>query len=219
MSVLPFDSGGAAPNPDTGTRRDWQKNLPNYLTYLRIAVIPALIVVFFLKGDWAYYLSSSLFLIASLTDWLDGYVARIWQAHSNIGRFLDPIADKLLVATALMLLVGGARATYSDGKAMMIPAVAIVCREILVSGLREFLAEIRVSVPVSRMAKWKTGLQMTAIYLLLLGAGGPSWLYCGILGNICLWVAAGLTLVTGYAYLKTGLLHMAEDSGSDGKSA
>lgn len=201
---------------------NWRKNLPNYLTYLRIAVIPALIVVFFLKGDWAYYLSSSLFLIAGITDWLDGYAARIWKAHSNIGRFLDPIADKLLVATALMLLVGGARVTYSEGRAMMIPAVAIVCREILVSGLREFLAGIRVSVPVSRLAKWKTGLQMTAIYLLLLGPGGPSFLYCGILGNVCLWIAAILTLVTGYAYLRTGLLHMnhedsapAPGSGSD----
>lgn len=189
-----------------------KKNLPNYLTYLRILVIPALIVVFYLKGEWSYYLSSALFLLASITDWLDGYVARIWQAHSNIGRFLDPIADKLLVATALMLLVGETRTSYSEGRAMLIPAIAIVCREILVSGLREFLAEIRVGVPVSRLAKWKTGLQMTAIYLLLLGAGGPSWLYSGILGNIFLWVAGLLTLVTGYAYLKTGLQHMTENT-------
>lgn len=211
MSVLPFNMGGGAPNPDTGARRDWQKSLPNYLTYLRIAVIPALIVTFYLKGEWAYYLSSSLFLIASITDWLDGYVARIWHAHSNIGRFLDPIADKLLVATALMLLVGETRTSYSDGRAMMIPAVAIVCREILVSGLREYLAEIRIGVPVSRLAKWKTGIQMGAIYLLLLGGGGPWWLFSGILGNLALWLAAGLTLVTGYAYFRTGLKHMTGD--------
>src|SRR5262249_35063501 len=136
------------------------------------------------------------------------YVARAFQAQSNIGRFLDPIADKLLVATSLMLLVSGERASISEGRAMIIPAIAIVCREILVSGLREFLAEIRISVPVSRLAKWKTGLQMTAIFLLLLGAGGPDWLHAGILGNLFLWIAAALTLVTGYAYLKTGWKHM-----------
>ncbi|MDE3060132.1 MAG: CDP-diacylglycerol--glycerol-3-phosphate 3-phosphatidyltransferase [Pseudomonadota bacterium] len=188
----------------------WRKNLPNYLTYLRIAVIPALILVFFLKGEWSYDLSAGLFLLAGVTDWLDGYAARAFQAHSNIGRFLDPIADKLLVATALMLLVGDGRADYADGHAMMIPAIAIVCREILVSGLREFLAEIRVGVPVSRLAKWKTGVQMTAIFLLLWAHGGPDWLHAGILGNVLLWLAAILTLVTGYAYLKTGLKHMAQ---------
>jgi cardiolipin synthase (CMP-forming) len=186
----------------------FKKNLPNYLTYMRIAVIPALIVVFFLKGNWGYWLSAGLFLVASVTDWLDGYVARAWQAQSNIGRFLDPIADKLLIATALMLLVGEGRANYADGRAMMIPAIAIVCREILVSGLREFLACIHVSVPVSRLAKWKTGAQMTAIFLLLLGNGGPLWLHAGWLGNFLLWAAAILTLITGYAYLRTGIKHM-----------
>ena len=194
-----------------------KKNLPNYLTYTRIAVIPALIVVFFLKGQWSYYLSASLFLIASFTDWLDGYTARIWQAQSVVGRFLDPIADKLLVATALLLLAGGGaegRVYYADGRAMVIPAIAIVCREILVSGLREFLAEIRIGVPVSRLAKWKTALQMAAIFLLLLGGGGPEWLHAGWLGNILLWAAAVLTLVTGYAYVKTGWKHMNEDGNS-----
>ncbi len=180
------------------------KNIPNYLTYLRIAAIPALIMVFYLKGQWGYVLSAGIFLVASVTDWLDGYVARALAAQSNIGRFLDPIADKLLVATALMLLVGEGRVDYADGRAMMIPAVAIVCREILVSGLREFLAEIRISVPVSQLAKWKTGVQMTAIFLLLLAHGGPGWLYAGILGNLLLWAAALLTLFTGYAYVKTG---------------
>ncbi len=163
----------------------FKKQLPNYLTYLRIAVIPALILVFFLKGDWSYYLSALLFMIAGITDWLDGYVARAFSAQSAIGRFLDPIADKLLVATALLLLVSGERASYGEGRAMIIPAIAIVCREILVSGLREFLAEIRVSVPVSRLAKWKTGMQMLAIFLLLLGAGGPDWLSAGILVMSC----------------------------------
>jgi cardiolipin synthase len=181
-----------------------RKNLPNYLTYFRIAVIPALVLVFYVPGDWGYWLASGLFLIASITDWLDGYVARKWDAQSNVGKFLDPIADKLLVATALMLLVGEFRHGYMNGQAMMIPAIAIVCREILVSGLREFLAEIRIGVPVSRLAKWKTAAQMTAIFLLLLGSGGPAWLYSGILGNGLLWLAAILTLLTGYAYVRVG---------------
>lgn len=186
----------------------FRKQLPNYLTYFRIAVIPLLILVFFLKGNWGYYLSAGLFCLAGVTDWLDGYVARVFSAQSAIGRFLDPIADKLLVATALLLLVQSN--TDEVTRTDIIPAIAIVCREILVSGLREFLAEIRVSVPVSRLAKWKTAVQMAAIFLLLLGAGGPDWLHAGGLGRILLWLAAVLTLVTGYAYLKTGLKHMKE---------
>ncbi len=181
-----------------------KKDIPNYLTYLRIAIIPALMVVFFLTpylGNWGYYSSAFLFALAGVTDWLDGYAARIWQAQSNIGRFLDPIADKLLVATALLLLV-------STKRADLIPAIAIVCREILVSGLREYLAEIRISVPVSKLAKLKTAAQMLAIFLLLLGAGAPDWFYAEISGCILLWIAAFLTLVTGYAYLKTGMKHM-----------
>ena len=186
----------------------WKKNLPNYLTYFRIVIIPLLVAAFYLSGEWSYALTSGLFLLAGITDWLDGYTARLWNVQSSTGRFLDPIADKLLVATALMLLVGEHRSGYADGQAMMIPAIAIVCREILVSGLREYLAEIRVSVPVSQLAKWKTAVQMVAIYLLLLGSGGPLWLYAGITGNMLLGLATILTLVTGYAYLKTGLKHM-----------
>lgn len=175
MTIPAFIAGSGPPHePDPAMRRGWRKkDIPNYLTYFRIAVIPALMVVFFFKGDWGYWLAAGLFALASVTDWLDGYAARIWQAQSNIGRFLDPIADKLLVATALLLLVGHGRIDYADGRAMMIPAIAIVCREILVSGLREYLACIHISVPVSRLAKWKTGVQMLAIFLLLLGGGGP----------------------------------------------
>jgi CDP-diacylglycerol--glycerol-3-phosphate 3-phosphatidyltransferase len=141
-----------------------------------------------------------LFFLAGLTDWLDGYVARILEAQSNIGRFLDPIADKLLVATCLLLLVNA-------GRADILPAIAIVCREILVSGLREYLAEIRVSVPVSKLAKFKTAAQMLAIFILLLGVGHEWWLY---FGSFLLWVSAILTLVTGYAYLKTGMKHLVD---------
>jgi CDP-diacylglycerol--glycerol-3-phosphate 3-phosphatidyltransferase len=182
-----------------------KKDIPNYLTYFRIAVIPALMLVFFLPstyvGNWGYYLSAGLFAVAGITDYLDGYAARLWQAQSNIGRFLDPIADKLLVATALLLMV-------SAGRADLMPAIAIVCREILVSGLREYLAEIRIGVPVSKLAKFKTAAQMLAIFLLLLGAGAPSWLFAEVLGRILLWLAAILTIFTGYAYLKVGMKHM-----------
>ena len=191
-----------------------RKHLPNWLTYFRIAVIPALVVAFFIKDEIGDVLCALLFLTACITDWLDGYLARSWQAESSIGRFLDPIADKLLVATALLLLVSHGREYVYEGRAMIIPAIAIVCREILVSGLREFLAELRVSVPVSRLAKWKTGVQMTAIFLLLLGPAGPSaskWLNTAVLGNALLWLAALLTLVTGYAYLKTGWAHLNRD--------
>lgn len=186
----------------------WKKKLPNWLTYGRIVAVPALILVFFIKGDWGFWLSAGIFALASVTDWLDGILARMWQAQSNVGRFLDPIADKLLVVTALMLLVQSN--TDAVTRTDIIPAIAIVCREILVSGLREFLAEIRVSVPVSQLAKWKTAAQMAAIFLLLLGIGGPYWLHAEILGRVLLWIAGILTLVTGYAYLKTGWKHLQE---------
>lgn len=184
------------------------KNIPNYLTYLRILAIPALVLVFYMKAPWSYYFSAGIFLAASITDWLDGYVARLLNAQSNVGRFLDPIADKLLVATALLLLVQAN--TDEITRTDIIPAIAIVCREILVSGLREFLAEIRISVPVSKLAKWKTAVQMAAIFLLLLGTGGPDWLHAEYLGRVCLWIAALLTLVTGYAYVKTGWKHLSQ---------
>lgn len=188
-----------------------KKNLPNYLTYFRIVVIPLLVVVFFLQGIWSYYLSTLLFFLAGVSDWLDGYLARIWQAQSRLGSFLDPIADKLLVATALLLLV------YT-GRADLLPSIAIVCREILVSGLREFLAETQVSIPVSKLAKFKTAAQMLAIGALLLGPAGPTWLYAPFLGRALLWIAAILTLITGYAYIKTGLLHMIREDARNNQS-
>ena len=178
-----------------------KKSLPNILTYSRILVIPALMVTFYIKGNMGYLLSASLFAFASITDFFDGYLARAWHAQSKIGRFLDPIADKLLVATALLLLV-------ETGRADMLPACAILCREILVSGLREFLAEINVSMPVSNLAKFKTAAQMFAIFLLLLGPAGPAFIPVMLIGKWLLWMAAILTLITGYAYLRTGLKHM-----------
>lgn len=184
-----------------------KQNLPNALTYSRIIVIPIFIAVFYWESPLSHWILAGLFVYASVTDFLDGYYARAWNVTSKIGRFLDPIADKLLVATALMMLV------YTE-RADVLPAIAIVCREILVSGLREFLAELRISVPVSRLAKFKTAAQLVAISLLLVAPALPAWLYAGMLGDALLWVAAILTLITGYIYLKTGIYHLsAGDNG------
>jgi cardiolipin synthase len=179
-------------------------NLPNILTISRIVVIPPMVAAFYLDKDWANVIACVLFVAASLTDFFDGYLARSWKQQSDIGRFLDPVADKLLVAAAILMLVGFDRL----GGFHVLAALVILCREILVSGLREFLAELRVGVPVSRLAKWKTGIQMTAIALLLLGESGPRWLAADDVGAALLWVAAGLTLITGYDYLHDGLKHM-----------
>ncbi len=181
-----------------------KKQIPNILTYSRILVIPLLALIFlFFHSNLSNWVCALLFLYASITDFFDGYLARAWHANSNLGRFLDPIADKLLIATALMLLV-------KENRANIIPALAILCREILVSGLREFLADLRISVPVSNLAKYKTTAQMVAIFLLLLG---PSITFIPVqaLGELLLWAAALLTLVTGYAYLQTGLKHLADN--------
>jgi cardiolipin synthase len=192
--------------PDA-SRRAPMLTLPNLLTLSRIFVIPPMVAAFYLDRDWANIIACLLFVGASITDFFDGYVARSWQQQSDIGRFLDPVADKLLVAAAILMLVAFDRLHGFQ----VLAALVILCREILVSGLREFLAEIRVGMPVTRLAKWKTGIQMVAIALLLLGESGPSWLYASEIGAACLWVAAGLTLITGYDYLRDGLKHMDTD--------
>jgi cardiolipin synthase len=179
--------------------------LPNVLTLSRIAVIPLVVASFYLPQPVGSWIACGLFALASLTDWLDGHFARRWQQVSNFGRFLDPIADKLMVAIALMMLVAFNRLPMPA----LLPALVILAREILVSGLREFLAELRVGLPVSRLAKWKTGVQMVAIGMLLLGDAGPAAIPMTALGELLLWLAALLTLVTGYDYLRAGLKHMA----------
>ena len=145
-------------------------SLPNLLTYARIIAVPALVMSYYLEGYVGRWLSLLIFLIACITDFFDGYLARVWKQTSALGRLLDPIADKLLVATSLMLLVSD----YTIGGWSMLAALIILCREIFVSGLREFLAELRVSVPVTRLAKWKTTLQMFAIGFLLVAPAGNS---------------------------------------------
>src|SRR6185295_3795100 len=140
-------------------------SLPNLLTLSRIAAIPLVVACFWLDHGWAQWVSASLFAVACITDWFDGYFARRYHQISRFGRFLDPIADKLLVAAALVMLVNNGTLSGIH----VLAALIILAREILVSGLREFLAELRVGVPVSQLAKWKTAVQMLAIGFLLVG--------------------------------------------------
>jgi cardiolipin synthase (CMP-forming) len=181
--------------------------LPNLLTLSRIAVIPLMVASFYLPDFYSQWIACVLFAAAGVTDYLDGHFARLWKQQSEIGRFLDPIADKLLVGAALFMLAAFARIS----SAAILPALVILSREILVSGLREYLAGLRVRVPVSRLAKWKTGIQMTSIGFLLVGDAGPSILPVQDIGEALLWVAALLTLVTGYDYLRAGLPHMTDE--------
>jgi cardiolipin synthase (CMP-forming) len=174
---------------------------PNLLTIGRILVIPLVVLCFFFEGELARYVACLLFTVAATTDYLDGYLARSWQQQSPFGRWLDPIADKLLVAATILMLVGFDRAP-------LLPALVILLREITVSGLREYMAEVSVGLPVSRLAKWKTAVQMTAIGFLLVGDAGPRWLPVEGIGWWGLWLAAILTLVTGWDYLQAGLRHM-----------
>ncbi|HEV2301765.1 MAG TPA: CDP-diacylglycerol--glycerol-3-phosphate 3-phosphatidyltransferase [Stellaceae bacterium] len=193
-------------------------SLPNLLTLSRILVIPVVIGSFYVSGDLARWFACVLFSAAGVTDWLDGHMARRWQQQSDIGRFLDPIADKLLVSATLLMLTAFGR--LSAGA--VLPALVILCREILVSGLREYLAQIRVGMPVSRLAKWKTFIQMVAIGFLIVGDAGPGALPVKAIGEFLLWVAALLTIVTGYDYLRAGLPHMTRRplprAGEPGKS-
>jgi cardiolipin synthase (CMP-forming) len=180
-------------------------SLPNLLTVSRILVIPIVIGSFYVSGDYARWFACTLFSAAAVTDWLDGHMARRWQQQSEIGRFLDPIADKLLVSATLFMLTTFGRLSAEA----VLPAIVILCREILVSGLREYLAGLRVGMPVSRLAKWKTVIQMVAIGVLIVGDAGPGFLPVTATGETLLWIAALLTLVTGYDYLRAGVRHMA----------
>ncbi len=171
-------------------------NLPNLLTISRIVVIPVIFLsIYITTKSWAVF-SAVLFIIASITDYFDGYLARSRNETSVFGRLLDPIADKLLVASALIVIL--AKPGMVDTRLTFIPVIVILCREILVSGLREFLREFNVGMPVTRLAKWKTGFQMTALSMMLLKG---VW-YWGGIGEILLWVAGVLTFVTGYQYFQ-----------------
>ena len=176
-------------------------SLPNVLTLFRIAVIPVLVAMFFVGGPTAMWVACGLFTLAGLTDYLDGAIARRRNQQSAFGRVLDPIADKLIVSAALLMLAGF---DHIEGW-VMIPAVVILCREIVVSGLREFLAELNVPLPVTQLAKWKTTLQIVAIAVLIAAGALPATLYLRTIGEVGLSIAAGLTLITGYDYLRAAL--------------
>jgi cardiolipin synthase len=194
--------------------------LPNALTILRIVLVPVFVVAFVLPGEAARLIAFAVFALAGISDWLDGFAARKLKAGSDFGRMLDPIADKVLVAVALMMLVAeGTFTRYSDTTGMLslvklVPALIILMREILVSGLREFLAGARVSVPVTAIAKFKTAVQMVAIGAMILTPvadtfvpGVPSLTYSA-LAYILLYVAAGLTVYTGVVYFRGGMAHL-----------
>ena len=196
--------------------------LPNLLTYARIAAVPIVVGCMYWSGIldgglWPRWVALAVFIAAAITDILDGYLARSWGQQSALGRMLDPIADKLLVSSSLLMLA----AVDTIRGWSLLAAVVILCREILVSGLREYLAELRVSVPVTRLAKWKTTVQLVAIGFLLAGKAGdevisfvtgreltPVVTYSGLM---LLWISAIVTLYTGYDYFRAGVRHLIEE--------
>ena len=187
-------------------------DLPNLLTLSRIAAIPVMILFAAFREPWADMVACVIFSAAAITDYYDGKIARDRKMVSGFGRMLDPIADKLLVGAALMMLVGLDRLSALG----LFPAIVIMLREILVSGLREYLATLRVGMPVTPLAKWKTGMQMGALGVLLAGDTGAASIGLGFLpisliGEAMLWTAAALTLVTGWDYLRAGLAHAGEE--------
>jgi cardiolipin synthase len=188
-------------------------SVPNILTYARIAAVPVVVALMYWQsildgGLWLRGVALGVFVSAAITDVLDGYLARMWGQQSSLGRMLDPIADKLLVASCLLMLA--AEETIRGWS--LLAAVIILCREILVSGLREYLAELRVSLPVSRLAKWKTTWQLVAVGFLIAGEAGDQ--VFGVvtpIGLALLWLSALVTLYTGWDYFRAGLRHMIED--------
>src|SRR5438477_10590285 len=186
--------------------------LPNLLTYGRIAAIPAVVACLYWQeipqhGEWLRWLALTIFIAAGVTDFLDGYLARKWGELTSFGRMLDPIADKLLVSSCLLMLA-------ADGTIRgwsLWAAIVILCREILVSGLREYLAQLRVSVPVTTLAKWKTTLQLVAIGFLPAGDAGDQIIpIVTLTGLTLLWISAIVTLYTGYDYFRAGVRHLIE---------
>lgn len=186
-------------------------SLPNVLTYGRVVAVPVVVVCMFWPEEfWMRWIALGVFTAAAITDYFDGYLARAWSQQSALGRMLDPIADKLLVAACLLMLV--ADRTISSWSIWA--AIVILSREILVSGLREYLAELRVSVPVSTVAKWKTTLQLVALGFLIVGPAGEIVLPGTVtIGLVLLWIAALLTLYTGWDYFRAGIHHVIDHGG------
>ena len=190
--------------------------IPNYSTIGRIIIVPIFVFTFYLPGFYGDFLPFALFVIASFTDFLDGLLARMFKEESKLGELLDPIADKIIVAAALILLVmDGTIRNYE-----VIAAIIILSREILVSGLREFLAKGKIKLPVSNLAKLKTVLQMVSIALLLSGDTGNKIINfqdynAQTIGIVLLWLSAALTLFTGYEYIRKGIDHAISEDNKD----
>jgi CDP-diacylglycerol---glycerol-3-phosphate 3-phosphatidyltransferase len=182
--------------------------LPMTLTLSRIIAIPVVVALFYVQGDYIRYIACAIYTTAAVTDYFDGYFARAWQQQTKLGRIFDPIADKLLVAATILMLVAVGRIGSWD----VLPALVILCREVLVSGLREYLAELKVGVPVSRIAKWKTTVQLLALGFLVAGPAGETVLPgTEPIGLTLLWLAAALTLWTGWDYMRAGIKHVIDD--------
>src|SRR5271163_4200952 len=203
----------STPDRTPGRMRAHPLALPNLLTYGRIVAVPLVVACMFWQnilhgGLWLRWVALAIFIAAGVSDFLDGYFARIWGQQSSLGRMLDPIADKLLVSSCLLMLA--AEETIHGWS--LFAAVVILCREILVSGLREYLAELRVSVPVTRLAKWKTTLQLVAVGFLIAGdAGDAVFPATTSIGVMLLWLSALLTIYTGWDYLQAGLHHLSRE--------
>jgi CDP-diacylglycerol--glycerol-3-phosphate 3-phosphatidyltransferase len=180
-------------------------SLPNILTYARCAAVPVVAGLLFWPNEtWARWAALILFIIAAITDFFDGYLARAWSQQSSLGRMLDPIADKLIVSAVILMLA----ADHTIVGLTLWAAIIILCREVLVSGLREYLAELRVPVPVTRVAKWKTTVQMVALSFLIAGPAAEGLVPGATMtGVVLLWIAAILTLYTGWDYMKAGWDH------------
>ena len=189
------------PAPASG--RSQLFSLPNILTYCRVAAVPVVAGLLFWPNDsWSRWAALAVYVAAGITDYFDGYFARAYAQHSQLGRMLDPIADKLLVAACLLMLAADETITGVH----LWAAIVILCREVLVSGLREYLAELKVGMPVSRVAKWKTMAQLVAIGFLIAGPAGETILpHTVAIGLVLLWIAAALTIYTGWDYLKLGI--------------
>jgi CDP-diacylglycerol--glycerol-3-phosphate 3-phosphatidyltransferase len=185
-------------------------SLPNLLTLSRILAVPILVFLLWRPSPVDYAVTFVLYCVVGITDYLDGYLARAQGLTSRLGQFLDPIADKIMVAAVLIMLISSRKANPVPEIASLniIAALVILLREIIVSGLREYLAGLQVSVPVSALAKWKTTAQLIALGALILGGAVPDMPWVHDLGIACLWIAAALTLISGYDYLRTGLKHM-----------
>lgn len=181
-------------------------SLANKLTFSRILIIPAILLLLVVPYAWAAWTALALYTYAGITDFLDGYLARRDNQVSRIGQFLDPIADKLLVSSVILMLVFNGEISGLS----ILPALIILMREVAVSGLREFLAGIRVSVPVSRLAKWKTVIQIFSLGFLIVGKYAPESIPSMIIGDILLWIAGGFTVVTGYDYWRASERHFEE---------